>query len=178
MKTKNFSLFLIVILSSSISGCSSISHQSAERKPSSTLSVEEQVVLDELNKIRRAHGLNEFVVLENLQSAAEHHSEYMSKNRLLAHNEPSPFETPQIRISGTNTPPYTTGENIACGRNKGAEAVVDWMDSPPHKENILHPEFVFIGISKKGLGNRINSEYCTFNHFWTTTFAGLPVPNY
>ena len=45
------------------------------------------------------------------------------------------------------------GENLAMGNFKDDKALINaWMDSPGHRENILKPEFVQIGIaSKKGL---------------------------
>lgn len=39
-----------------------------------------------------------------------------------------------------------TGENIAACQRSDEELVQAWVDSPPHLENILRPEFKYFGV--------------------------------
>ena len=41
---------------------------------------------------------------------------------------------------------YLIGENIAMGQTTPAEVVKAWMNSPGHKDNILNPNYAYIGI--------------------------------
>ena len=38
------------------------------------------------------------------------------------------------------------GENIAMGQDNPEIVVSEWMNSPGHRENILSPNFTFIGV--------------------------------
>jgi uncharacterized YkwD family protein len=38
------------------------------------------------------------------------------------------------------------GENIASGQKTPEEVMDAWMNSPSHRENILSPNFAFIGV--------------------------------
>lgn len=57
-------------------------------------------------------------------------------------------------------PIFSLGENLAKGQLTAEEAVQDWMNSPPHRANILRPEFEEIGV---GL----------FDDLWVTAFGRL-----
>ena len=56
------------------------------------------------------------------------------------------------------------GENIASGPifNTPQQVVNAWMNSPPHKANILNPEFKSIGIGHLKIGN---------THYWVQLFS-------
>ena len=42
------------------------------------------------------------------------------------------------------------GENIASGYTSAPAAVQGWVDSPPHRENIMRPEFRRVGFARVG----------------------------
>ena len=44
------------------------------------------------------------------------------------------------------------GENLAAGQRSAEEVVAEWMKSPKHRENMLDPAFVEIGIAVKDGG--------------------------
>lgn len=49
-------------------------------------------------------------------------------------------------------PGVTAGENVACvtGCPSDGATVIDlWMDSPPHRANVLRPDFAFIGVATR-----------------------------
>ena len=56
----------------------------------------------------------------------------------------------------------TYGENIAKGQHTAKDVVQDWMDSPPHKKNILSKEFDSIGIVIAGV-------------YWVQNFGAITV---
>ena len=47
-------------------------------------------------------------------------------------------------------PRFSVGENIAKGQLTAGQAMNDWMNSKGHRANILHPQFVEIGIGLFG----------------------------
>ena len=55
---------------------------------------------------------------------------------------------------------YSFGENIFRGRTAAAEAIVFWMDSAPHKANMLSAEFDETGIGNSG-------------EYWAQTFGNI-----
>ena len=63
-------------------------------------------------------------------------------------------KNPADRVKDSGYRYSATGENIAWNATSPKEVVKGWMDSPPHKENILKPEFTEIGVAlaknKKG----------------------------
>ncbi len=61
---------------------------------------------------------------------------------------------PNFTLTGNEececNPIYALGENLAKGQLTSSQAVTDWMNSPPHKENVLRKEFDEIGIGLYG----------------------------
>ena len=52
---------------------------------------------------------------------------------------------------------YTLGENLAEGQDNIDKAIIDWLNSPLHCENLMNPEFRDMGISK--VFNSTNKKY-------------------
>ena len=58
----------------------------------------------------------------------------------------------RIKAAGYLTAPcdcswsYWVGENIARYQKTPEEVMDDWMHSPAHRENIMHPRYTEIGI--------------------------------
>lgn len=59
---------------------------------------------------------------------------------------------------------YTVMENIAAGTNSPEATVRLWMDSPPHREAMLHPDFIELGV---GYAFSNDAEYV---HYWVLMF--------
>lgn len=88
-----------------------------------------------------------------LQRTAQGYALDMATRDFFAHRDPEGRASlDRIRDSGYLDPPcdctwsYVTGENIAHGQKTPQEVVRAWMDSPAHRENILEPRFIAIGI--------------------------------
>jgi uncharacterized protein YkwD len=122
---------------------------------------EDLVVLH--NRVRAKSKLHSLEQSKKLQAAAEAHVRDMAARHKMTH-EGSDGSTPSRRISNQGYRLRRCGENVAFGV-KTCEAVMKgWMNSPPHKANIL------------GNFTQIGAAYATAadgTPFWCVTF-GLP----
>jgi uncharacterized protein YkwD len=116
------------------------------------LTEEEQAVIDFTNAERKKADLLPLMPNAQLMAAARSHAANMAKQDKLEHvlDEKNPSD----RVKDTGYKYSTTGENIAWNARSPKEVVKGWMESPPHKENILRTEFTEIGVAvakdKKG----------------------------
>ena len=112
------------------------------------LSEEEQRVLDLTNEARKKEGLQPLKVNAVLTKTARAHSENMAKQRKLDHKLDD--MNPAQRVEKAGYKFFGVGENIYMSKRINAEApdlaMKTWLDSKPHRENILQKEFTEIGI--------------------------------
>lgn len=109
---------------------------------------EEQAALDLTNKEREAAKVPPLKFHPTLYKAAREHSENMAKQNKLDHSLDGVSFVD--RMTATKYPGRGYGENIACGNPEmsAKEAVAVWMNSPPHKENLLKEAFGEVGIAR------------------------------
>ncbi len=106
-----------------------------------------------LNREREQRGLGKLDKHKRLQRAAQKHTEVMVRKGCFAHECPGePSLVSRLRnvdyLIGALIR-WTCGENIAYGgENLGTpKAMVKaWMNSPPHRANILNPAFKDVGV--------------------------------
>jgi uncharacterized protein YkwD len=104
-----------------------------------------------LNEIRASQGLVELQSNSQLDQAALAHSTEMGEDHYFAHESPdgSAFE---LRLMGyiEGAPgDWLVGENIAWGSyilSTPRSLMTAWMNSPPHRKNILEPRFRELGV--------------------------------
>lgn len=111
----------------------------------------EQGILDRLNAIRTARGLRSFALSPSLRQAAVSHSQTMAEAGIFQHEsqDGSPFWKRVARFYGSNGyASWQVGENILWRSPPAdaAAAVLQWMQSPPHRRNILNPAWREIGV--------------------------------
>jgi uncharacterized protein YkwD len=127
-----------------------------------------------INDERSSYGLQPVVPNGDLRQAALSHSNEMINQSYFEHTSPSGV-TFMDRIESTGymrgARTWTVGENLVWGTGplSTPEALVTaWMNSPPHRENLLRPAFREIGVgalagtpeSKGDLtGVTVSSEY-------------------
>lgn len=106
-------------------------------------------MLGYVNEVRKQYGLRELEGLELLDSAAD-----VRANELLgnySHDRPD-GNSYITAIEETDLPEWrAAAENIAYGMNSMTtvkEAFDAWMDSPPHRENILNPDVRYMACAK------------------------------
>ena len=121
---------------------------SASATPSEeSLATVRRTTLCLLNAERAKRGLKPLEPSMKLRRASERHSRAMVADRFFAHGD----FFGRIKGSGylRGVHAYTVGENIAWGGGpvaSPARIVKMWMNSPPHRANILSRTYVHIGI--------------------------------
>jgi len=108
----------------------------------------------ELTNVERArHGLAPLSANAVLVAAARQHSEEMSRLGYFSHTSPTQGQRDVAeRIVTAGMDDWTAvGENIAWYRGFALDLVAskvvrDWMNSPPHRANILAADFTMIGV--------------------------------
>jgi uncharacterized protein YkwD len=124
----------------------------------------EQQVVDRVNLERTAVGCQPLTVDARLVQAASNHSSDMATNNYFSHTG-SDGSTFGSRIVATGYNYRMAGENIAAGAAT-AEAVMEmWLNSPPHRANMLNCGYVHIGVG------HAYSAGSTYGHYWTQVFA-------
>jgi uncharacterized protein YkwD len=105
-----------------------------------------------INAERRKHGLNVLRLDPRLSKAAQAHSRDMVRRHYFAHNTPEGL-SPAHRVRRTGylraSRRWLVGENLAwfSRRSQTPTGVVRaWMQSPPHREEILQPAFRDVGV--------------------------------
>jgi uncharacterized protein YkwD len=97
-----------------------------------------------VNAQRQARGLPPLVVSQRLAQAAQAHACDMAENGIRSHTG-SGGRTFARRYRGSGGC-GSGGENIAWGMRSPGSAIEWWMNSPPHRANILHRQAAEYGI--------------------------------
>lgn len=149
-------LFLAVVLFALVS-------PSAARAAS--ISPDERTELKLLNNYRAAHGLKKLRFDKRLLRTADWMAADMPKFDYFAHVDHltrDPFQ----RLSDFKYPDNTwRGENLAAGNFEAEETFQQWVDSPPHRENMLNPNYRAVGLS------RVCNPDSEFQCYWVTEFG-------
>jgi uncharacterized protein YkwD len=114
--------------------------------PKLQLSEDEKTLLELTTKERAREKLPPLLADPTLCKVARAHSANMAKKGDIGHVLDG--KNPADRVQDAGYDYAKVGENIGVSE-KGApveDAVKGWMDSPPHRQNILHPRFREIGV--------------------------------
>ena len=109
-------------------------------------------MLSQLNATRATHGLRPLTVSPQLEEAAVAHSREMLEGGFFAHDSPGGASFVQrlkryyTTASGYSS--WSAGENLIykSAEMDASEAIRVWLDSPPHRENMLDPTWREVGI--------------------------------
>jgi uncharacterized protein YkwD len=117
----------------------------------SATSVLEQGVIARINAVRRGHGLRPLRNNGRLAAAAAYHSGDMARKGYFEHdsaNGTAFWRRIERFYPSRGFRSWTVGENLLWASNTygSAFAVREWMNSPPHRANILSASFSSIGI--------------------------------
>ena len=107
------------------------------------LTAKEQALLGAVNATRAASGLPALKADVTLTRAARSYSRTLLARDVLAHGDFA------ARLRGFGAVGRLLGENLAWASAgaAGPNAIVQaWMNSPPHRENLLRPTFRRIGL--------------------------------
>lgn len=99
-----------------------------------------QLMFVRINEERRKLGLPDVVINENLTSAEEWYVRFLSETNQYGHNLDGTMQerVKKFGYSGYVVSEVLTGSSITR-ENSRFDAVIRWMNSPPHKEVILRP---------------------------------------
>jgi uncharacterized protein YkwD len=112
-------------------------------------SVAESYIHESINQIRKKYHLPPLKTVPALQQFARGHSRFMAKSGYLGHGEGGGMNF-MARIEKAGLRGWrVVGENV--GRSQGyrnnADTIISgWMESKPHRENILTAGFTMTGI--------------------------------
>jgi uncharacterized protein YkwD len=125
--------------------CCAALAETKKDEPELKLSKGEQNILDLTNKAREKEELPPLKPNALLCKAAREHSANMAKQGKLDHVLDD--KNPADRVKETGYEWASVAENIAYGDDLTPAGAVDlWMNSPPHKKNILNKDYTEIGI--------------------------------
>jgi uncharacterized protein YkwD len=120
------------------------------RKADDGLRALEGDVLARINAQRAARGLRPLRASRGLDAAAAYHSREMGAQGFFEHESVNgaPFWKRIQRFYPMGRGTWSVGENIfwESPDSSAASTVREWMASPPHRANILAPEWREIGI--------------------------------
>jgi uncharacterized protein YkwD len=108
-----------------------------------TLTKPERALLTAVNTARTTRGLPPLRVDRTLMQAARWHSSDLLASNRFEHGD---FEARMRRFGARGA---SLGENLAWAAGSDARAsaiVVGWLNSPPHRANLLRPEFRRLGL--------------------------------
>jgi uncharacterized protein YkwD len=112
------------------------------------LSAAERQMLELHNKKRAQKGLRRFCVHPILQKIARKHSADMVDRDYFSHNTKGTGTTPERRAKKAGYKYRYFGENIGFGSPPDSVFRM-WMNSSPHRSNILRGKYREIGIGAK-----------------------------
>jgi uncharacterized protein YkwD len=101
-----------------------------------------------MNLQRAAHGLPMLRTDRRLRTAAARHTSDMVRRRFFDHSGPGGPDFP-ARLRRVRFWPATAGENLGEGSGgyaTPAAMVAAWMNSAPHRANILMPSYRSVGV--------------------------------
>lgn len=127
---------------------------------SPAIAKDEAEVRQRINEIRQERGLNQLRDNLMLAQVARNYSQKMARKNFFSHTSPD-GDTPAQRVRSAGIFYLVMGENLFKSTNVPKPvplAVEGWMDSPGHRENILHPEYTQTGV---GIWREGNTYYIT-----------------
>jgi uncharacterized protein YkwD len=122
----------------------------------------EVIRLVNIERAKKA-GLRALTGQAQLTQAAQTHSIDMGCEFFMSHTG-SDGSSPLDRILRFGYPYSWWGENVAAGYPTPADVMAAWMNSKPHRDNILNPNFTEIGIGY--IYNPGDTEM-GYSHYWT-----------
>ena len=132
----------------------------------------EKEVLFLINNIRIKHKLKPLAWQEDLARAARYHAQDMAYDNYMEHASFDRKNKSLVKVCGTFNRIEKfidmdyLAENISAGRSTAQATVEGWMKSKSHRENILNPNFKYLGV---GYAYKENTVY---THYWVQDFGG------
>jgi uncharacterized protein YkwD len=125
----------------------------------------EQMVA-QVNRVRSEYGLPPLQEAPTLGALASERSADMAARRYFSHTTPEGVDV-FVLMEQRGIRYYAAGENLAWNtygeEQATAFALQGFLNSPPHRDNLLNPAFTQIGVGVARDGNK---------HYFTLVFIG------
>lgn len=102
-------------------------------------------LLQSTNSQREGNGQADLSLNQQLNSAAQAKANDMVARNYWSHNTPDGQE-PWVFFNNAGYKYTKAGENLAYGFNDSSGTITGWMNSPPHRENLLDSSFIEVGF--------------------------------
>lgn len=145
--------------------------------PVHSAAVESQTLMDLINSERSSRNLNTLIIHPSLTIAANQKSQDMIDRDFFAHIDPDGnYVWPKIIAAGYGQYKIL-GENLAVDFLTSEGMVKAWLDSPTHRANLLHADFLEQGLV--ALYGDFQGRYAnlTTSLFGTRLLSAVPAPN-
>lgn len=104
-----------------------------------------EAVIGAINAIRKDQGLPSLSAAPQLQAAAQAHACDSAARGRMDHRS-SDGRTMQDRVDAQGYAWRQLAENVAQGQRSAAEVVRGWLQSPPHRKNMMMPRAQEAGV--------------------------------
>lgn len=121
-----------------------------------------QQMFDALNNYRIANGLRPLLYSKRLEAAADAHVADLANRSFFDHINPD-GQNPGDRARAAGFCHEYVGENIAAGQTSVAAVQLAWQNSPSHNENMLEPDYRYVGM-----GHYVDANG---RQYWAQEFA-------
>lgn len=102
-------------------------------------------LLSDTNTQRVSNGLSPLKLNEKLDSAAQANADDMAARDYWSHYTPD-GNPPWVWVTNQGYSYQKLGQNLAAGFSDEQATIDGWMASPPHRENLLDPDFNQVGF--------------------------------
>jgi uncharacterized protein YkwD len=102
-------------------------------------------LLSDTNAQRMANGLAPLKLNEKLDAAAQANADDMAARDYWSHYTPD-GNPPWVWVTNQGYSYQKMGQNLAAGFSDEQATIDGWMASPPHRENLLDPDFKQVGF--------------------------------
>ena len=130
-------------------------------------------VLELTNDFREQNGLKPLKWDPELAQAAQDYSKTMGEQDFFSHTGKD-GSLPWDRTAAAGDDNTKVGENIAAGQKTPQEVVQDWINSPEHRENMLNPDYQYLGVGYHE--QNPDTGNLNYNYYWTQEFGGGGTP--
>lgn len=135
---------------------------------------EEARFLALINGLRADLGLGPLAAGLAMSQAADDHSRDMGDHRYFSHTYANGESWRDVAVAkfGAQLDAFR-GENIAWGNETARATYGQWVNSPPHYDNMVNPNYTTIGIGRvygAAPSPNLNGQAWT----WTTNFSSVP----
>jgi hypothetical protein len=102
-------------------------------------------LLADTNSARAANGAGSLTLNAKLDAAAQNSADDMAARNYWSHNTPD-GNPPWVWVNAQGYSYQKLGQNLATGFSDEQSTINGWMNSPPHRENLLNPAFKDVGF--------------------------------